>query len=203
MKRNMAVLSSLFVLMFAAGMQVAWADPALDQCRAQNSRVHADTMQLLQRAMAAGRITPQERQQLAQIEQRLRQIAQNLARGGLTLAECRAMTQQLVNDLNVVRQAMARITATTAAGPGPVGQDITQCRNQNTQIYNETTQLIRHAMAAGRITPQERQQLAQMEQRLRQAQILSLRVLTLNECRAITQQIVNERAVVARMVVRW
>ena len=108
MKRYAAVVFGLVVLMFAGGMQNAWADPALDQCRAQNSRIHAETMQLFQRARASGRITPQETQQLIAMEQRLRQIAANLARGGLTLAECRAMTQQLINERNVVARMAAR-----------------------------------------------------------------------------------------------
>lgn len=108
MKRYSAVVIGLVVLMFAGGMQNAWADRVLDQCRAQNSRIHTETMQLFQRAMAAGRITPQERQQLATMEQRLRQIAANLARGGLTLNECRAMTQALINERSVVARMAAR-----------------------------------------------------------------------------------------------
>lgn len=108
MKRNAAVIIGLTVFMFAGGMQNAWADPALDQCRAQNSRVHAETMQLFQRARASGRITPQETQQLIAMEQRLRQFMQRLSFGGLTLNECRAMTQQLINERNVVARMAAR-----------------------------------------------------------------------------------------------
>ncbi len=194
MNKHAVAIPALAVLLFVGGLQVASADPALDQCRAQNNRIHNETMQLFQRARASGRITPQEAQQLAAMEQRLRQFAARLSFGGLTLGECRAMTQALINERNVVAR-MAGIP-----GPGQDAQAIGQCRQQNGQIHSETMQLFRRAMAAGSITPQERQQLAQMEQRLRRiSQNLARGGLTLNECQAMTQQLINERNIVARM----
>ena len=173
---------------------------AIAQCRNQNGQIHNETMQLFQRARASGRISPQETQQLIAMEQRLRQIAANLARGGLTLAECRAMTQQLINERTVV----ARMAAAPGPGPGQGGaQALAQCRQQNATIHSETVRLYQRAMAAGRITPAERGQLAQMDQRLRQyAANLARGGLTLNECRAMTQALINERNVVARMAAR-
>ncbi len=116
---------------------------------------------------------------------------------GLTLNECRSLTQALINERNVV----ARMAA--SPGPGQDAQAIGQCRQQNGQIHNETMQLFHRARSSGRISPAEQQQLAQMEQRLRQfAQRLSFGGLTLNECRAMTQALINERNVVARMAAR-
>jgi len=190
MIRKATALTGLMVWMFSGGLTSAWADEATQECRALNSRIHADTMRMYQRARSAGRISPAESRHLAATEQRLRHIAQALSRGGLTLDECLSLSQELSQQRNIV----ARMAA--SGGPSPVSQ----CRAQNSQIHMDTVRYYQRARSAGRISPAEAQHYRELRQRLsRYANVLSRDGLSLNECRSITRVLLNDRNTVMRM----
>lgn len=71
---------------------------AIAQCRDENTKLHAETLQLLQRARVSRRISGQESRQLHAMEQHLYQMRQNLLRAGLNLPSCRAIGEQIARD---------------------------------------------------------------------------------------------------------
>ncbi len=80
----------------------------LAQCRDQATRLHAETVQLIQRARASRRISGQESRQLHAMESRLYMMKRRLLRGGLTMSDCRAVEQQIGNERAVVAKMATR-----------------------------------------------------------------------------------------------
>ncbi len=215
MNGSMIALTGLLVWVFSAGMPVASADAALDQCRAQNKQLYGEATKLYQGALTASGNTPSGKS-LGQIGQRLRQISQSLENFNIqfdkagkgaarapTLNGCQGLTQQLIS----VRDDLMRMASSEASRkpwsdqkPGQDDPAIAQCRVQYTQLHDETMGLYRRALAANGITSYESHQLRQIDKRLsdlskvfNSKDIKVVRPLTLHVCRSHIQQLVSVR----------
>jgi len=189
MSKRIAVIIGIAVLLLATTVFAQTAQ--INQCRTANLRAHSEVLQLFNRARAASRITPAEAQQFSAMEGRLRSMQANLNRGGLTLAECQAITRQIASE----RAAVQRMAATPAVDPR-----VNQCRAANQSAHNQVLQIFNQARSRGNITPAEAQAFANMERTLSSmTQALNQGGLTLAECQRLTQQIASERAAVQRM----
>ena len=84
-------------------------DPRVAQCRTANLNAHNQVIQMFNSARSRGNITPAEAQAFTNMERNLNAMTQSLNQGGLTLAECQRLTQQIaVERANVQRMAATR-----------------------------------------------------------------------------------------------
>lgn len=169
-------------------------NPHVQQCRHDNQRMHAEVIDLFQRARAAGRISPGEAQRFNEMEGHLHRHREMLARDGLTLPECQQIGRELVRE----RAEVQRMAASPAHDPR-----VMQCRRDNQRTHAEVVDLFQRARAAGRINPGEMHRFNEMEGHLqRHREMLARDGLTLPECQQIGRELANERAAVQRMARR-
>ena len=83
-------------------------DPGVARCLAENRRAHDDIYAVYNNAQRAGRIRPREAQRFQAMEERLTGFQADLKRGGLTLAECQAISRTLANERAIVVQMVVR-----------------------------------------------------------------------------------------------
>ena len=167
----------------------AYSYADIRRCRTDNQRVHAEVLQLFDQARAAGRISPNEAQRFGEMDGRVRSMAFQLERDGLTMNECVAIRNSLEQNRNEVIRM-------TRSDPG-VGRCIADNRRAHDDIYA----VYNRALAAGRIRPGEAQRFQAMEKRLAAFQAdMKRNGYTLGECQAVSRSLARERAAVDQMI---
>lgn len=165
-----------------------YAYEELRRCHADNRRAHAEVIALYERARSAGRISAAEAQQFSEMDTRLRIIAGQLQRDGLTLPECQYISTMLANNRNEVLRMSRRDPA------------LARCIADNQLAHQDTVNIYENARRAGRINPAEAQRFNAMDARLQNLRAeLSRDGFSLQECLSIGAAIHSERNEVIRM----
>jgi hypothetical protein len=76
----------------------AVGDPKVMECRKANTAAHKEVLDMYNKAKAGGKIDPKEAQAFAAMDGNLKKHAAVLAKDGLTLAECSAISADLARE---------------------------------------------------------------------------------------------------------
>jgi hypothetical protein len=168
--------------------RMARYDPALARCMTDNRQAHQEVVGLYESARQSGRINPREAQRFNEIEGKLRNLRNDLARDGITFQDCQRMAGAIAYERDEVTR-MSRYVS-----------PLTQCVADNRRAHDDIYVVYNEALRIGRIDGREAQQFAIIDKRLRDFQAAIRRDgITLNECQRVAYAIAQERAVVDRM----
>lgn len=160
----------------------------LRRCRADNQRMHAETLDLYSAASRSGRIDPVEAQQFQAMEARLRNLRADLGRDGLSLHDCQRIGAAIARE----REEVARMSR---RDPG-----LGRCLSEARRDHQDAGALYEQARRAGRISPREAQQFNAMEARLANLRAeLARDGLSMADCQRISAAVARERAEIERM----
>ncbi len=93
-------------------------DPKLVQCMRATDGTHREILDTMNRARAAGRIDPKEQQEFERMDRAIKNHSVQMAKDGLTLAECEVTLRALQDERNKVRQ----MASTRGFFPPPPGK---------------------------------------------------------------------------------
>jgi hypothetical protein len=161
---------------------------SIQQCRADNRRAHVEVLDAYERARRAGRIDPAEAQRFAAMDTQLRNVAFQLERDGLNMAEC----QYISNELSRVRTEVYRMSRSDPA--------LARCLDDNRQAHQDTLAIYENARQSGRIPPNEAQRFNAVEGWLQNyRRDLARDGLTMQDCQRLSGAIAQQREEVLRM----
>jgi hypothetical protein len=158
------------------------------RCRTDNQRIHAEVLSLFDQARAAGRISPNEAQRFNEMDGRVRAIAFQLERDGLSMDEC----VYIRNSLEQNRIEVLRMSRSDPA--------VGRCMADNRRVHQDTVALYENARNSGRINPAEAQRFQAMEARLNNLRRdLARDGISLQDCRILANTLARDQEDVARM----
>ena len=170
-------------------------DPKVTECRKQNSDHHRAIIDLFNKAQKAGKIDSKELEAFKAAEANLQKLAEDLKKGGLTLAECKQYGLALDKEKANV-EAMAK----AAEGAAVNDSKVAECRKKNSDAHKAVMESFNAANKAGKIDPKEMEAFKAAEASLKKhSEDLNKGGLTHAECDKIGGEIAKEKAKVDAM----
>ena len=120
-------------------------DPKVTECRKQNSDHHRAIIDLFNKAQKAGKIDSKELEAFKAAEANLKKLAEDLKKGGLTLAECKQYGLALDKE-------KANVDAMAKAAEGAAVNDskVAECRRKNSDAHKAVMDSFNAANKAGK-----------------------------------------------------
>ena len=170
-------------------------DPKVAECRKQNSDLHRTIIDLFNKAQKAGKIDSKELEAFKASEASLKKLAEDLKKGGLTLAECQQYGAELAKEKAKV-EAMAK----AAEGAAVNDSKVAECRKKNSDAHKAVMDSFNTANKAGKIDPKEMEAFKASEASLKKHyEDLNKGGLTLAECDKLGAEIAKEKIKVEAM----
>ena len=174
----------------------AAVDPQVKQCTDKNSALHKEIVDMFQNAQKVGKIDSKEFTQFKDTEASLAKLAEDLKKGGLTLAECNQYGAALALEKTKVT-AMAKAREGVAVNTAKV----VECRQRNLGAHKAVVEHFIAAKNAGKIDAKEMEAFKAAEAALnKHAAELNKDGLTLAECDSLGAEIAKEKTKVDGMV---